>query len=98
MCKVLLSFVGCMLLRAREHYITSTKHGCDGREAERDVNELTLFTGFAFALPLPVLGASDHISLTFSKTILQCLSKALTRPNNLRLFLQLINTCAEMCA
>ena len=53
---------------------------------------LSLLIGFAF-LPFPVLGISYHISLTFSKTILQCLSNAFTRPNNFLLFRQLINTC-----
>lgn len=52
----------------------------------------SLLTGLAFFLPLPLLGTSVHISLTFSKTILQCRSKALTRPSNLRLFRQLIRT------
>ena len=37
----------------------------------------SLFTGLAFCLPLPVFGTSVHISFTFSKTMLQCLSKAL---------------------
>lgn len=32
-------------------------------------------------------------SLTFSRIMLQCLSKAFTRPRSLRLFLQLISTC-----
>ena len=36
---------------------------------------------------------SVHISFTFSSIMLQCLSKALTRPNNFLLFRQLINTC-----
>lgn len=35
----------------------------------------SLFTPF----PFPPLGFSVHISLTFSRTMLQCLSKALTR-------------------
>ena len=37
--------------------------------------------------PFPVLGSSVHISLTPSSTMLQCLSNALTRPNNFLLFL-----------
>lgn len=45
-----------------------------------------------FFFPLPVLGNSVHISLTFSRTILQCLSKAFTLPSNFLLFLQLIST------
>lgn len=53
---------------------------------------LSLFTGFAFFLPFPVRGNSVHISFTFSKTMLQCLSKAFTRPNSFLLFLQFINT------
>ena len=35
---------------------------------------------------------SVHISLTFSRTMLQCLSKALTRPRSFLLFRQFINT------
>ena len=42
--------------------------------------------------PLPVLGNSVHISLTPSRTMLQCLSKAFTRPSNFLLFLQLMRT------
>merc|ERR1719458_453152 len=53
---------------------------------------LSLFTGFAFFLPFPVLGSSVHISLTPSSTMLQCLSKAFTRPSSFLLFLQLIRT------
>ena len=53
----------------------------------------SLLTGFAFFFPFPVLGTSVHISFTFSKTMLQCLSKAFTRPNNFLLFRQFINTC-----
>lgn len=52
----------------------------------------SLLTGFAFAFPFPVFGTSVHISLTFSKTMLQCLSKALTRPSNFLLLRQLIRT------
>ena len=36
---------------------------------------------------------SVHISFTFSKIMLQCLSNAFTLPRSFRLFLQLINTC-----
>lgn len=54
---------------------------------------LSLLTGLAFLVPLPVFGVSVHISLTFSKTKLQCLSKAFTLANNLWLFLQLMSTC-----
>ena len=54
---------------------------------------LSLFTGFALAAPFPVFGTSVQISLTFSSTMLQCLSNALTRAKSFRLFLQLINTC-----
>jgi hypothetical protein len=53
---------------------------------------LSLFTGLAF-FPFPLLGTSVHISFTFSRTMLQCRSKALTRANSLRLLRQLINTC-----
>lgn len=38
---------------------------------------------------------SVHISVTFSRIILQCLSKALTRPRSLWLFRQLMRTCAR---
>ena len=37
--------------------------------------------------PLPVLGSSVHISFTPSSTMLQCLSKAFTRPKSFLLFL-----------
>lgn len=33
----------------------------------------SLLTGFDFFLPFPVFGCSVHISLTFSRTMLQCL-------------------------
>lgn len=39
-------------------------------------------------------GTSVHISFTFSRTMLQCLSKAFTRPRSFLLFLQLMSTCA----
>lgn len=39
------------------------------------------------------LRTSVHISFTFSKIMLQCLSKALTLANSFLLFLQLIKTC-----
>jgi len=52
---------------------------------------LSLLIGFAF-LPFPVFGISYHISLTFSNTMLQCLSKALTRPKSFLLFRQLMRT------
>merc|ERR1719351_416218 len=54
---------------------------------------LSLLTGLAFFLPFPVLGISVHISFTPSKTMLQCLSKALTLPKSFLLFRQLIKTC-----
>ena len=38
-------------------------------------------------LPFPVLGSSVHISLTPSRTMLQCLSNAFTLPSNFLLFL-----------
>jgi len=40
---------------------------------------------------------SVHISRTFSRTILQCLSKALTRPRSFLLLRQLIRTCIGVC-
>src|SRR5262245_2145882 len=48
----------------------------------------SLFTPF----PLPPLGFSVHISLTFSSTMLQCRSNALTLASNLRLFRHEIKT------
>ena len=45
-----------------------------------------------FFFPFPVLGTSVHISFTFSSTILQCLSNALTRPKSFLLLRQLIRT------
>jgi hypothetical protein len=52
----------------------------------------SLFTGLAFFFPFPVFGTSVHISLTFSRTILQWRSKAFTRPSNFLLFRQLMST------
>lgn len=49
---------------------------------------LSLFTPFP---PFPCF--SVHISLTFSSTMLQCRSKALTRARSLRLLRQDIRTC-----
>src|SRR4051794_28618222 len=54
---------------------------------------LSLLTGLPF-LPADVLGVSVHISFTFSNTILQCLSKALTRASSFRLLRQEIRTWA----
>jgi len=54
----------------------------------------SLLTVLAFLTPFPVFGTSVHSSFTFSSTMLQCLSKAFTRPRSFRLFLQLISTCA----
>mmetsp|Transcript_1401 Transcript_1401/g.4173 ORF Transcript_1401/g.4173 Transcript_1401/m.4173 type:complete len:211 (+) Transcript_1401:171-803(+) len=53
----------------------------------------SLFTGLEAFFPFPVLGTSVHISLTFSRIMLQCLSNAFTRASSFRLFLQLISTC-----
>merc|ERR1719367_1705699 len=53
----------------------------------------SLLTGFDFFLPLPVLGTSVHISFTFSRTMLQCLSKALTLARSFLLLRQLMRTC-----
>lgn len=44
-----------------------------------------------------MLHTSVHISRTFSRTILQCLSKALTRPRSFLLLRQLIRTCIGVC-
>ena len=52
----------------------------------------SLFTGCA-RFPLPDFGISVQNSLTFSNIMLQCLSNALTLPNNFLLFRQLIKTC-----
>lgn len=57
-----------------------------------DMNR-SLFTGFAFFLPLPGRGLSVHISFTFSSTMLQWRSNAFTRPNSFLLLRQLISTC-----
>lgn len=43
----------------------------------------------------PIDAASVHISRTFSKTMLECRSNALTRAKILRLLRQLIRTCAH---
>ena len=50
----------------------------------------SLLTVLAFLTPFPVFGTSVHSSFTFSSTMLQCLSKAFTRPRSFRLFLQLV--------
>lgn len=52
---------------------------------------LSLFTALPF-FPADVLGTSVHISLTFSKTMLQCLSKAFTLASSLRLLRHEIRT------
>lgn len=52
---------------------------------------LSLLTGFAF-FPFPLFGVSVHISLQFSKTMLQWRSNARTLANIFLLFRQLINT------
>ena len=54
----------------------------------------SLLMVLAFLHPFPVFGISVHSSFTFSRTMLQCLSKAFTRPRSFRLFRQLISTCA----
>ena len=54
----------------------------------------SMFTGFALPEPFPVLFTSLHISFTFSRTMLQCRSKAFTLPRSFLLFRQLISTCA----
>ncbi len=41
---------------------------------------------------------SVHISFTFSKIMLQCLSKAFTRPSSFLLFRQLMSTCERLSA
>lgn len=46
---------------------------------------LSLLTGRPF-FPLESLGVSVHISLTFSSTMLQCRSNALTRASSFLLF------------
>lgn len=53
---------------------------------------LSLLIGLPF-LPLASLGVSVHISFTFSRTMLQCLSKALTRARSFLLFRMEIRTC-----
>jgi len=41
---------------------------------------------------------SVHISFTFSRIMLQCLSKAFTRPSSFLLFRQLMSTCKRLSA
>lgn len=53
---------------------------------------LSLLTGRPF-FPSANLGVSVHISLTFSSTMLQCLSKALTRASSLRFERIEMSTC-----
>lgn len=47
-------------------------------------------TGCCFFFPFPDLGVSVHISLTFSKTMLQCRSNAFTRASSFLLLRQLM--------
>merc|ERR550532_1986101 len=80
------------------HYLLAAKGFLRTRMTESPrknilLMNLSLLTGLAFFLPLPVLGISVHISLTPSKTMLQCRSKALTLPRSFLLFRQLIKTC-----
>lgn len=60
----------------------------------KNIFEMTrsLLTGFTFFLPLPVRGISVHISVTFSRTMLQWRSNALTRPRSFLLLRQLMRT------
>lgn len=51
---------------------------------------LSLLTGLP---PFWPFGVSVHISFTFSKTMLKCLSKARTLPSNFLLLRQLMRTC-----
>lgn len=60
--------------------ISSSIEGTDSLLMNR-----SLLTGLPF-LPLASRGVSVHISLQFSRIMLQCLSKALTRARILRLF------------
>mmetsp|Transcript_2040 Transcript_2040/g.3195 ORF Transcript_2040/g.3195 Transcript_2040/m.3195 type:complete len:260 (+) Transcript_2040:678-1457(+) len=53
----------------------------------------SLFTARDALLPFPVLGISVHISVTFSKIMLQWRSNALTRASSLWLLRQLMSTC-----
>merc|ERR550532_2658870 len=80
------------------HYLLAAKGFLRTRMTESPrknilLMNLSLLTGLAFFLPLPVLGISVHISLTPSKTMLQCRSKAFTLPRSFLLFRQLIKTC-----
>ena len=73
----------------RSTYYGSTYYGST---TTAHLMKRSLFTGLDFLVAVP-LGVSVHISLTFSRTMLQCLSKALTRPSSFLLFLQLMSTC-----
>ena len=53
---------------------------------------LSLLTGLPF-FPVAFLGVSVHISFTFSKTMLQCLSNAFTLARSFLLFRHEIRTC-----
>lgn len=56
----------------------------------------SLFTGLDFFFPFPGRGTSVHISFTFSNTMLQWRSNALTLAKSFLLLRQLIRTCREI--
>lgn len=67
-------------------------HGVYGKIADSRTYILLTKRSLLTPLPLLPLGFSVHISFTFSNTMLQCRSKALTRANSLRLLRQEIRT------
>merc|ERR1719387_1480016 len=83
---------GQTFFTAQQHYLgfLRTRMTESPRKKSLLINR-SLLTGFAFFLP--PCGISVHISRTFSSTIFEWRSNALTRARIFRLFLQLINTC-----
>lgn len=63
------------------------------RQYTRNNSHAQYLRGAACARQFGRVRTSVHISFTFSKIMLQCLSKALTLANSFLLFLQLIKTC-----
>ena len=63
--------------------------------AERRLRKGSKGESFCRDSERPECITSVHISFTFSKIMLQCLSKAFTLPRSFLLFLQLISTCSR---
>lgn len=75
----------------RDYELLNTKTTLSPRRKSLEMKR-SLLTGFVF-FPLLFRGVSVHISFTFSSTMLQCLSNALTRARTLWLLRRLMSTC-----